>query len=99
MGGTVGVVGPEPQEHGSLEDEAIPQLAQTQAVQKAVEGVCGEQAVVVVAGGLCLIEQARGDGEGLTRKVLRFVLSASDRAIGTAAETRSYQGTALQTRV
>jgi hypothetical protein len=60
----IGPVRPEPQEHRPFEHEALAAVRGAEAVEETLEAVAGEQGLVVVAGLLRAVEQARGDGGG-----------------------------------
>jgi len=60
----VGPVRPEPQQHGALEHEALAAIGHAEAVQEALEAVACQQGLVVFAGRLFPVEQARGNGRG-----------------------------------
>lgn len=60
--GPVRPIRPEPQQHRPFEHETVAEIGHGEPVQEAFQTVTGEQRLVVVAGLLRPVEQARGDG-------------------------------------
>jgi hypothetical protein len=60
----IGLIRPQPQQHGALEREAVAAIGHAEAVQEALQAVARKQGLMVIAGLPCPVEQARGDGGG-----------------------------------